>query len=575
MGPGAAPPLARPGDVAAFWALFDRWFDSCVDVAWQVLHDADAAAGVAQDAFFAAWHARTARTPPAEAGAWAVRASRDGALGRLAQARHQSPGAEPWPSSGAGAVTSDRDRDAGADLVRATFAALGEADASVLDLHLRHGFSVTELGQALGVPRHDAQELVLRLNRRLGRALRAWALWPASRPGGTGGCAELRAAFEAAGVRTFGPEAVAETARHTKTCARCQDRQRLADSAEALYAAAPVVPAGTLLAEATAKALTDRGVPPPDAASPASDAAGGADRPSPPPVAGPSVAPPADPDPPPHSGRGGPVAAAAPDAASPAPLPPSPASRPDRGCRRAGRVEPGGRPRPDGSGPPPGPDGRRDGHGAGARRRPRGSGRPLLRPGGKGRSATIRPEGPRRGPRRRRRPGPQRGGGLRTVRQRRRRRRGDRHDERPARHQGAPIDRARDLDDHGLHHHDRGDRTHHHGRPRRADHRDHGAGPAPAPASPVTTIAGAPPEVTDFSVASVTLGRPCAADQRRITLSWQVARADSVRLSGVGAPAGALPATGQGTACRASGPPVTYTLTASGPGGTQTATLQA
>ena len=198
-GPGqagrATPTSASTGDVAAFRALLERWFDSCIDVAWQVLHDADAAAGVAQDTFFAAWHAGTARKPAAEAGAWVLRASRDGALGRLAQARHQAPDGDRWPSSGAPAVRGN-DRDAGADLLRATSAALGEADASVLDLHLRHGFGVPELAQALGVKHHDAQELVLRLNRRLGRALRAWKLWPDARPGATGGCADLRLALE-------------------------------------------------------------------------------------------------------------------------------------------------------------------------------------------------------------------------------------------------------------------------------------------------------------------------------------------------------------------------------------------
>ena len=288
-GPGQAgqttPVAPAGGDAAAFRAVLERWFDSCVDVAWQVLHDADAAAGVAQDTFFAAWHAGVARKSSAEAGAWVLRASRDGALGRLAQARHQAPDGDRWPSSGAPAVRGN-DRDAGADLLRATSAALGEADASVLDLHLRHGFDVDDLAQALGVPRHDAQELVLRLNRRLGRARRAWKLWPDARPGATGGCADLRLALEANRVRTFGPEAVAEISRHTKVCECCQDRQRLDDSAEAQYAAVPVVPAGTMLAAATVRALTTRGIPLGDD-DPAAEAFGvgasGAEAPPPPP----------------------------------------------------------------------------------------------------------------------------------------------------------------------------------------------------------------------------------------------------------------------------------------------------
>lgn len=76
-------------------------------------------------------------------------------------------------------------------------------------------------------------------------------------------------------------------------------------------------------------------------------------------------------------------------------------------------------------------------------------------------------------------------------------------------------------------------------------------------------------------MASVSLGRPCDAADRRITLQWQVAGADSVRLSGEGAPAGPHPTSGRATACRVWGPPATYTLTASGPGGTETATVGA
>jgi hypothetical protein len=444
-------------------------------------------------------------------------------------------------------VSSGRDRDAGADLVRATFAALGEADASVLDLHLRHGFTVTELGQAVGVPRHDAQEPVLRLNRRLGRALRAWALWPASRPGGQGGCDELRATLEANGGRTFGPEAVAETARHTKACERCQDRQRLADTAEALYAAVPVVPAGTLLAEATASALTARGVPPRAAtpgASPAVPVDPRAPAPAPVPAALPS---PPDPSPPlPPVPPGPPVAMpgavpAATGLGGPASSAPAagvagatPAGDPEgRGAHFSGPASP-----------------------AGAARRSRkglavavavavavvaalalSAGAAFALAGDDGGPAA----GTTTGPPATDEPGTTAAPSTSTT--------------------ASPTTATTPTTA---------------AAPTTATTAGRGEPTvSTAPASPATTISGAPPQVLDFSVASVTLGRPCAADQRRITLSWQVSRADTVQLSGVGAPAGSFPATGQGTACRVSGPPVTYTLTATGPGGTQTATLQA
>jgi hypothetical protein len=73
----------------------------------------------------------------------------------------------------------------------------------------------------------------------------------------------------------------------------------------------------------------------------------------------------------------------------------------------------------------------------------------------------------------------------------------------------------------------------------------------------------------------VTLGRPCADTERRITLTWQASNADGVEIAGEGAPAGLLPPTGQATACRASGPPVVYTLTATSAGGTDSASVTA
>jgi DNA-directed RNA polymerase specialized sigma24 family protein len=589
----AAATRARPDDVTAFRELLDRWFDSCVDVAWQVLHDADAAAEVAQDTFFAAWHAHTARKPPAEAGAWVLRASRDGALGRLAQARHQAPGSEPWPSSGAPTVRGGPDRDAGADLLRAASAALGEADASVLDLHLRHGFGVPELAQALGAPRNDTQELVLRLNRRLGRALRAWSLWPDGRPGPTSGCDELRRALATNGVTTFGPAAVTEIARHAKLCERCQDRQRLAASPEALYAAVPVVPAGTMLATATARALADRGVPldvgpAPDGApagpgraaatsTSTSTATSTSTGPASPEAALPLPGPPASreawpgvsPAPggvdgktassPPGNPAGPPAAAGPPTAAGPsaggaitptaavsAPPPPPPGGEATWASPTATSS------RTPGDAPAA--------HLAGAHASGSGDGSPSTARGlvlvvaavvavlalGAGAALAL-------------------GGG------------GD--DDGAATTTTASPDTSAAMTTTG---------------PPTGPTTTSATGPTTtAPGTPTTaglpamtiepttsttaagTATGEPPTVVDFGVASVSLGRPCASTDRRITLQWQVTGADSVILSGEGAPAGPLPATGQAIACRVTGPPVPYTLTATGPGGTQAATVSA
>ena len=77
----------------------------------------------------------------------------------------------------------------------------------------------------------------------------------------------------------------------------------------------------------------------------------------------------------------------------------------------------------------------------------------------------------------------------------------------------------------------------------------------------------AAPEIGRFGAVEQGLGPPCEATQRRITLAWESTGGTSARIEGPGAPTGDLPANGQATACRATGPPQTYTLTVTGPGG--------
>jgi hypothetical protein len=68
------------------------------------------------------------------------------------------------------------------------------------------------------------------------------------------------------------------------------------------------------------------------------------------------------------------------------------------------------------------------------------------------------------------------------------------------------------------------------------------------------------------------LGAPCGATQRRLTLAWEATGTDGVRLAGEGSPGGTLPPSGRTAVCRDQGDPVTYTLTATGPGGSTAAT---
>jgi hypothetical protein len=86
---------------------------------------------------------------------------------------------------------------------------------------------------------------------------------------------------------------------------------------------------------------------------------------------------------------------------------------------------------------------------------------------------------------------------------------------------------------------------------------------------------GDAPAIADFRVVDQTLGTPCAATERRITLAWAVTGAESVEISGPGAPGAGLPASGNATVCRPQGDPADYSLTATSPGGTDSATVVA
>ena len=88
----------------------------------------------------------------------------------------------------------------------------------------------------------------------------------------------------------------------------------------------------------------------------------------------------------------------------------------------------------------------------------------------------------------------------------------------------------------------------------------------------------APPTVGSFSaqVPASPVGPPCLAGALfRTDLSWSTAGAESVSISADGVNLTGLAASGATVACRATpgAPPGGWTLTATGPGGTVTATV--
>lgn len=269
----------RDGDESAFGELYDRWIDRVHDLAFRIV--GDAAADVAHDAFLSSWHNLDSLRDPASFGGWLLRSARNAALNRLERDRRaQAVDAEGLEmiearaasGAGAGLATGLRaeDRLGAADdparavedaeavaLVWESAEALGERDATVLDLTLRHGMTPMEVGEVVGVNRNAANQLVHRVRNRLGDAVRARVLWH----GGSPRCADLAALLADAGIERFDADAVRVTTAHVDTCEACEERRRLRLAPAALFGAIPILGVPAVLNQRVAAALVDDGVP--------------------------------------------------------------------------------------------------------------------------------------------------------------------------------------------------------------------------------------------------------------------------------------------------------------------------
>jgi RNA polymerase sigma factor (sigma-70 family) len=254
---------ARDGDAEAFGVLFDRWFDRVHDVAYRIVRDREVSAEVAQDVFLVAWTHLNRIEQPASFGGWLLRTARNRALNRLERERRTVA-----VSDEENVMHSQRDepeldpgeamhRNEQVDLVWAAASALGERDASVLDLHLRHGLGAAELAEALGVTANNAHQLLFRLRKRLAVAVRGWVLWRNGRPA----CAELAAVLQAAGITAFGPAAVTRIERHSDACTACLSRREQRLAPEAMFAAVPILAVAPMVRAQAASALEAAGVP--------------------------------------------------------------------------------------------------------------------------------------------------------------------------------------------------------------------------------------------------------------------------------------------------------------------------
>lgn len=270
---------ARAGDADAFGQLYDAWFDRVHDLAARIVHDPAGAADVAQDAFLAAWRSLDGLRDPDAFGGWLLRITRNTAFNRrrhddrtrpvnteaMAVIEDRGPSAADAP---AGFRVEERAGELGdparvaedeelVALVWESADALGERDAEVLHLHLRHGFKPAEIAETVGVTRNHANQLLHRVKQRLGGAVRARVLWRGGQPA----CDELAAGLRRAGIVRFGPEAVTVATEHADGCDACSERRTLRLAPTALFAATPIAAAPAALKELVAGGLAGEGVP--------------------------------------------------------------------------------------------------------------------------------------------------------------------------------------------------------------------------------------------------------------------------------------------------------------------------
>ncbi|WP_040496621.1 RNA polymerase sigma factor [Ilumatobacter nonamiensis] len=258
----------RSGDPTAFAPLFERWYDRAYNVARGVVRRPELAADVTQDAFVAAWQQLDRLDDVNAFGGWLLRITRNRALDAIRRegrstatddttvvALHDRGLPNPVAATSSPGPAAAAELQEQEQLLWAAAAALGERDASVLDLHLRHGLTPAELAEDLGVAPNHAHQLVHRLRQRLGDAIGAFLLWNRGAPR----CADLAGSLGS----TFDADIARIVKRHLRTCSACsEERERQTDPTR-LFATVPFALAPLAFRARTAFALEQAGAPMP------------------------------------------------------------------------------------------------------------------------------------------------------------------------------------------------------------------------------------------------------------------------------------------------------------------------
>jgi RNA polymerase sigma factor (sigma-70 family) len=232
--------------------LFQRWFDAGYDVALGIVHRPDLAAATVQEAMLEVW-AQFDRLPAGQGFSGVLlHAVRRAGLKRSARDRWLA-GADQEP------VEPDDDPSVLSEmvlrrrLVTTATQALGEREASLLDLHLRHGLAAAQIAEGLGKPVEEVSQLLFQLRSSMRDALGAAALWRDGRPT----CVALSARVSGS---AFDAQVVASVLEHRKDCSDCLRESSRQTSLERLMVALPMAVAPEALREQARSALVAAGM---------------------------------------------------------------------------------------------------------------------------------------------------------------------------------------------------------------------------------------------------------------------------------------------------------------------------
>ena len=236
------------GSRTAFEALYERHHRGVYDLACRMLRDEDAAADVVQTTFTNAWVNLQKRRVSGNVRAWLYAIARNAAINELRRGRRRVPLDESIDSQRVPYADLDRDRmpdpeqalldNEVAQLVWDSAAALNPREYSLLDLHLRRGFTAEEMAGSLGMTRGNVHTMLFRLRRSLEESVTGLLL--ARR--GRDDCPELDALLANRDSAILTVETRRLIANHLEGCARCQESRRRFVSPAEIFAGLALIP---------------------------------------------------------------------------------------------------------------------------------------------------------------------------------------------------------------------------------------------------------------------------------------------------------------------------------------------